>query len=78
MSSFLEEVRAEHITPGPRCGVTLFLADLDPELRADVETALADPRITKTAIYRRLVARGHQPPSQFTLSRHARGDCSCG
>ncbi len=80
MSAFLDEIAAEVKHPGTQqCTVARVLDELaDDAMRADLITALRDPRAyTGAAIERALRGRGIRLPAS-TIQKHRRpGDCSC-
>lgn len=77
-TGLLNTIRSAPATlPGPKCGVYLVRAVLSAEDRADLDTALADIMIANKAIMLALNARGLTISLQ-SISRHRRGDCSCG
>lgn len=74
----LDDIKQATIgTPGPRCRIAQIMLQLSPEDRTDLETALNDPTIYGSAIYRVLVNRGFQV-QDHTIHRHRRKDCACG
>lgn len=62
---------------GPTCGIAKIREQLDPKDRAVLDAALADDKVTGSAISRVLKDRGHSI-SQNAVTYHQRGDCRCG
>lgn len=77
--SLLDEAKEEsdRTSNRPICS----LAALDPDLRAEIDEALATPGVTATGLERALVKRGVTADGRTikstTLGRHRRGDCTC-
>lgn len=63
---------------GPKCGVAKFLAVLDGPERAEMTKMFADPLIRhKTFSVWASKKKDMHLPSD-TVSRHRKGECSCG
>ena len=76
----LRQTIAEESKPalkGPPCTVSIVLTQLDKDDVAALQEALADPRVTGSAICRALEKEGHRVPPH-SLNRHRRGICNCG
>jgi hypothetical protein len=61
----------------PRCGIAKIMDGLTPKDQAILTTALADPKVTASAIESVLRDEGVKAP-QSVISRHRRKQCSCG
>ena len=76
-NSLMGEIVAQNnITKGPPCTFVSVLASLTPDDRDGLKEALGNPEIRNTAIRRALVGRGFQI-SEYTVSRHRKGECLC-
>lgn len=72
-----DDLTAEASKPSRRsCGVRTLLSQLEPDDFDAVVTALADPRMTGTAIQRALTKNGHDI-GIATIQRHRREACAC-
>ena len=74
-----DALAAEHqaYRKGPACSIATCLDALDKSDRAALEAAVADPTVQYALLARALKAIGH-PVDAGALSRHRRGECSCG
>lgn len=70
--SLRDDAMALRAAKGPTCSVAL----LPDPLRADLESALADPAIRMTDLVKALANRDIRISAQ-TLSRHRAGECQC-
>jgi len=59
------------------CSVSLLFDALKPKDRAVLQGVLADPTVSHAAIESVLKRNGHAV-AQSTVSRHRRGECTCG
>lgn len=80
--SFADEAENENRAGylGRGCGVGVLLAQLDPDLKAEVLHVLLDrPDISATAIRRALTKydTSGKIPSAYTIQRHRREVCNC-
>lgn len=74
----LDDIEAEcRPAKGPVCGVVAILAALDATDRKVVQAALEDPAKSHAGIARALTRNGHSVKGG-TISRHRKGECSCG
>lgn len=62
---------------GPRCGVCIALAILDPPDVADLNAALRNQHAAPRLIAAELQEMG-LPVKAFTVNRHIRGECAAG
>lgn len=58
------------------CKFGKIIAELDPEDRAGLEAALANPGITRISVVNVLTKRG-LAVDRDTMTRHLRGKCVC-
>lgn len=77
--SLLDEAKqeSERTSNRPSCSI----AALDPDLRAEIDVALASPGVTASGLERALANRGVEVAGRTikstTLARHRRRDCTC-
>ena len=74
----LDEAKQERRRKGPPCTVSALLGRLSADDAAEVVAALADPDVPSAGLWRAMRGRGWDTPTQQTLQRHRRGECSCG
>lgn len=53
-----------------------MIDEADDDLRADLLEALADRRISSSALYDEIVSAGIDPPGYQQIGHHRRGVCS--
>lgn len=74
MGDIYDEILNEQ--PIKRCKFGIILEDLDPDDRAGLERALADPKITNISVVNVLTRRGMHC-DRDTMSKHMREKCVC-
>ena len=75
--SLASAIAREMQPPGPKCAVATVMKMMDPDDVATLTVALGDKDVTAAAIGRALRSIGVDV-SAFSLSRHRKGECSCG
>lgn len=77
-SSFANEAREATPGKGPRCRVSVLLADLPEHAQIELRKALDNKLLTSSGIAKALRKRlGETAPSQYSIANHRRGDCRC-
>src|SRR5690606_3376630 len=80
LMSLIDEARAiaRANQRGPLCRIAQLL-EAHPEVKDELEEALAEPMLTGTAIAAALKSRyGDDAPTAQTVNRHRKGECNCG
>ena len=73
----IEDIASEQEASRPnRCAVHRIRHSLPDADAADLETALADPAITTSAIHRALMKRGFKVDPKG-IAYHRKGTCAC-
>lgn len=75
LAAALQHQREQGIRKGPDCRVCVIVRLLDKDDAVALNEAMADPKMTTSAITRALKAEGHEV-SQTSVGRHRKGECN--
>ena len=73
----LDDFKSEGQRPRMQCRIVTVREEMTADEHADLIAALGNPVISAAAIERVLKRKGIDVP-QGTVTRHRRGECSCG
>lgn len=75
LAAALQHQREQGIRKGPDCRVCVIVRMLSGPDQQALADAMADPRLTTSAITRALKSEGHEV-SQTSVGRHRKGECN--